>query len=99
MHAWFDRFARVTADAMGASWAFLSSVAICVVWFLAGPFFGWSDTWQLFMNTFTTIVTFWMVFIIQNTQNRDMCRLEERLKDLERHLPGADPDHVQDVRQ
>ena len=65
----FSRFARWTERQVGAPTSFAIAVAIVVLWAGSGPFFGWSDTWQLVINTGTTIVTFLMVFLIQNTQN------------------------------
>ena len=66
----FRLLARSTATAVGSSWAFFAAVAVCVVWAATGPLFGFSDTWQLVINTGTTILTFLMVFLIQNTQKR-----------------------------
>ena len=74
MHAkpsWFARFAHYIATVTGRSVAFFLAVATIVIWALTGPVFGYSDTWQLVINTATTIVTFLIVFLIQNTQNRD----------------------------
>ena len=67
----FAGFANRTAKATGSPWAFLLCVALVVGWAMSGPLFGFSETWQLVINTSTTIVTFLMVFLIQNTQNRD----------------------------
>src|SRR5215211_1920129 len=71
MGRWFNRFAHRTSTFAGHYVAFLAALAIIVVWAVTGPFFGFSETWQLVINTGTTIVTFLMVFLIQNTQNRD----------------------------
>ena len=68
----FDRFARWTERQLGRTTAFSLAFLSIVLWAASGPFFDWSDTWQLVINTGTTIVTFLMVFVIQNTQNRDM---------------------------
>jgi low affinity Fe/Cu permease len=67
----FRVFARRSSIALGSAWAFTGAVLVILVWILTGPTFHFSDTWQLIINTATTIVTFLMVFLIQNTQNRD----------------------------
>ena len=69
--SWFQSFAARTSCAVGSKWAFFGAISLIVIWALAGPYFKYSDTWQLVVNTATTIVTFLMVFLIQNTQNRD----------------------------
>jgi low affinity Fe/Cu permease len=78
----FSRFARWMERQLGRTAAFLLACLTIVVWAVTGPFFGWSDTWQLVINTATTIVTFLMVFVIQNTQNRDMRALQLKLDEL-----------------
>lgn len=78
----FTRFARWAATVTGKPATFLTAVMIIVVWALLGPFFGFSDTWQLVINTGTTIITFLMVFLIQNTQNRDTEALQIKLDEL-----------------
>ena len=78
----FDRFARWTEHQLGRSVTFALAVLSIVVWGVTGPLFGWSDTWQLVINTGTTIVTFLMVFVIQNTQNRDTQALQLKLDEL-----------------
>jgi len=90
MTTWFDTFARACAKAAGSAWAFLLSVVGCIVWAGSGPFFGWSDTWQLYANTATTVITFLMVFIIQNTQNRDTAEIRAMLKEIVEDLPEVD---------
>ena len=75
----FRQLAERTAHAVGSPWAFLLALLTIAVWGVTGPYFRYSDTWQLFINTGTTIVTFLMVFLIQNTQNRDSnCCTEAR---------------------
>ena len=85
----FRRVACRTAEALGSSWAFFAAVAIVVVWGASGPFFGFSDTWQLVINTGTTIVTFLMVFLIQNAQNRDAKAFHLKLDELIHALQAA----------
>jgi low affinity Fe/Cu permease len=88
-HSFFGRFAKGAARAMGHPLAFVLAVLIILGWALTGPFFGFSDTWQLVINTGTTIVTFLMVFLIQNTQNRDSAAVQLKLDELIRTQPGA----------
>jgi low affinity Fe/Cu permease len=75
----FTRFTSAVATAMGRPWIFAVALALLVVWALSGPLLGFSDTWQLIINTSTTIITFLMVFIIQNTQNRDNLAINLKL--------------------
>jgi low affinity Fe/Cu permease len=82
MRTVFDRFARWAEHQLGRSIAFALAVLSIVVWGVTGPLFGWSDTWQLVINTGTTIVTFLMVFVIQNAQNRDTQALQMKLDEL-----------------
>ena len=86
---WFSKFANKTADLAGSHWAFIITFAFIVVWFLSGPVFGFSDTWQLIANTVTTLTTALMVFLIQNTQNRDSRALHLKLDELIRATPRA----------
>ena len=79
---WFVRFAAATASWAGTSSAFVLAVLVVVIWAATGPLFNYSDTWQLVINTGTTIVTFLMVFLIQNTQNRDSRALQVKLSEL-----------------
>ena len=95
------RIAENTAHAVGTSWAFLLALLTIVVWALTGPYFSYSDTWQLFINTGTTIVTFLMVFLIQNTQNRETRIVALKLDELLRGVEGArtglvELDHMSD---
>src|SRR4051794_7048497 len=82
MNKWFTKFASKASDITGSSWAFLAAILIIAVWGITGPIFGFSDTWQLVINTGTTIVTFLMVFLIQNTQNRDAKALHLKLDEI-----------------
>ena len=85
----FRVFARHSAIALGSAWAFAGAVLVILVWILTGPMFHFSDTWQLVINTATTIVTFLMVFLIQNTQNRDAKAVHLKLDEVIRALKGA----------
>jgi low affinity Fe/Cu permease len=85
----FSRFAKWTAHATGHPIAFVLAAATIAVWLITGPLFGFSDTWQLVINTGTTIVTFLMVFLIQNTQNRDSAAVHLKLDELIRTVAGA----------
>ena len=85
----FDRFARRGASFAGHPMAFAAAVLLILVWLGSGPIFGFSNTWQLVINTATTIVTFLMVFVIQNTQNRDGEAVQIKLDELIRALEGA----------
>jgi len=82
LNAMFHRFSQKTSLVVGSPWAFLVAAAIIVVWGVTGPIFHYSDTWQLIINTGTTIVTFLMVFLIQNTQNRDGAAIQVKLDEL-----------------
>src|SRR4051812_17973449 len=85
----FGIFARKTSSVLGSAWAFVVAILIIVIWAATGHAFGYSDTWQLIINTGTTIVTFLMVFLIQNTQNRDAKAVHLKLDELIRALGGA----------
>jgi len=85
----FGVFARKTSSVLGSAWAFVLAILIIVIWALTGPTFHYSDTWQLIINTGTTIVTFLMVLLIQNTQNRDALAVHLKLDELIRALEPA----------
>jgi len=85
----FRHFANRVSDWTGSPWAFISAVAAILGWATTGPLFGYSDSWQLVINTGTTIVTFLMVFLIQNTQNRDAKAIHLKLDELLRGVKGA----------
>jgi low affinity Fe/Cu permease len=89
MTAFFHKLAARVSRLVGSAYAFLGAVALIVVWLATGPVFDYSDTWQLIINTSTTIVTFLMVFLIQNTQNRDSLALHLKLDELIRATQGA----------
>src|SRR6058998_1643139 len=85
----FRVFARRSSMMLGSAWAFTGAVLVIVVWLITGPTFHFSDTWQLIINTATTVITFLMVFLIQNTQNRDAKAVHLKLDEIIRALKGA----------
>jgi low affinity Fe/Cu permease len=86
---WFGRFAASSSGWLGSKWAFAGAGLVIVTWAITGPLFRFSDTWQLVINTGTTIVTFLMVFLIQNTQNRDARAINLKLNELIRAVDKA----------
>jgi len=102
MQRMFRALAERAAHAVGTPWAFLAALVTVLVWGITGPYFGFSDTWQLFINTGTTIITFLMVFLIQNTQNRESRVMALKLDELIRAVEGArtgfvNLDHMSDA--
>jgi len=105
----FTRLSQQVAHWAGRPQTFIGAAALIVLWALSGPFFGYNDTWQLVVNTSTTIVTFLMVFIIQNSQNRDTAAMQIKLDELICRLEGAreelldleelDEDKLEAIRQ
>jgi low affinity Fe/Cu permease len=85
----FTRAASRVSEVAGNHWTFVAMLGVILVWALTGPIFNFSDTWQLFINSATTLITFLMVFIIQNTQNRDAKAMQLKLDELLRAVPGA----------
>jgi low affinity Fe/Cu permease len=89
MRELFRKFAQRTSVVVGSAWSFIAAVLVIVIWGISGPMFKYSDTWQLVINTGTTIVTFLMVFLIQNTQNRDAKAIHLKLDELIKGVKGA----------
>ena len=89
MHEQFRKFARRSSEIVGSAEMFLAACAVIVIWAVLGPRYGFSDTWQLVINTGTTIITFLMVFIIQTSQNRDARAIQLKLDELIRAVQGA----------
>jgi len=85
----FRKFAQTTSNTVGSSWSFLIAFVVVVVWGITGPIYQYSDTWQLVMNTVSSVITFLMVFLIQNTQNRDSKAIQLKLNELLRGVAGA----------
>lgn len=89
MHELFRRFSHKVSNAAGSSWAFILALSVVIVWALSGPLFHFSEKWQLVINTGTTIVTFLMVFLVQNSQNRDTKATHLKLDELIHGIKGA----------
>ena len=89
MQEGFRKFSIASANALGAPWMFIANVILILVWFVSGPFFHYSDTWQLVVNTATTVFTYLAVFLIQNTQNRDALAIHLKLDELIKGVSGA----------
>jgi len=96
--SFFRTFAQRSSIVLGSAWAFVAAILIIAVWGLTGPAFHYSNTWQLIINTGTTIVTFLMVFLIQNTQNRDAKAVHLKLDELIRAIGGA-RNHLVDLEK
>ncbi len=94
MHDLFRRFAHRISELVGSPWVFVLALLVIIGWAITGPVFGYSDTWQLVINTGTTIVTFLMVFLIQNTQNRDSRAVHLKIDELLRSIGRARTDLV-----
>ena len=90
----FTKFSETASSAAGHYLAFLAAIIFIIAWALSGPIFQFSDTWQLIVNTTTTIVTFLMVFLIQNSQNRDSCALHTKLDELIAVMENAREDMI-----
>lgn len=89
MHPFFRKFSHWTSEKVGSPWAFAVAIVAIIAWAVSGPFFGFSENWQLLINTCTTILTFLMVFLIQNTQNRDARAIQLKLDELIRVIDPA----------
>jgi low affinity Fe/Cu permease len=85
----FRRFSGWSAQALGSPWVFVANVVLILLWLAMGPWFGFSDTWQLWVNTATTVITYLAVFVIQNTQNRDAKAVHLKLDELISSMDGA----------
>lgn len=91
---WFGHFSNACSSLVGSRWAFIAALAVIVTWAVSGPIYHYSDTWQLVINTGTTIVTFIMVFLIQNTQNRDAKAINLKLNEIIRSIGKAQNDLI-----
>jgi len=109
MKLWFSHFAKRASEAAGHTWTFLIAMLVIIIWLVSGPVFRYSDTWQLIINTGTTIVTFLMVFLIQNSQNRDTEALQIKLDEIIFRMENAqntlldleelDEEHLNSIRE
>jgi low affinity Fe/Cu permease len=89
MNEWFRKFAHKASEAIGSPWAFIIALLVTIIWAISGPFLGFSNSWQLWINTGTTISTGLIVFLIQNTQNRDATAMHLKLDELIRAVKEA----------
>jgi Predicted small integral membrane protein len=89
MNQWFRTFSVGASNVLGSSWMFIANVLLILIWLTTGPFFKFSDTWQLVVNTGTTVITYLAVFLIQNTQNRDAKAIHLKLDELIKGVEGA----------
>lgn len=95
----FDAVAKAVADWTGRPQAFCAAVGAVALWAVTGPLFGYSDTWQLVINTSTTIVTFWMVFLLQYAQNADTAALHLKADEILRCMPSPESDRLVDIER
>ena len=93
-HDWFGHFSNACSGMVGSRWAFIAALSVILLWAASGPFYHYSDTWQLIINTGTTIITFIMVFLIQNTQNRDAKAINLKLNEIIRSIGKAQNDLI-----
>jgi low affinity Fe/Cu permease len=94
MESFFTQIASKSANLMGQPMAFIIATSCCLLWAVTGPLFHYSDTWQLVINTGTTVLTFLAVFLIQNSQNRDGSAIQAKLDELMRAIPNARPEFI-----
>lgn len=99
MKKWFHVLATKAAHFAGSPYGFLLALTFIVVWFVSGPLFGFSDTWQLVINTSTTIITFLMVFLIQHTQNVGQQKMERLTEEIAKALPTLDNSKIEEIEE
>jgi len=95
MHEFFSKIASKVSEAIGSPWAFIVALAVIVVWLISGPILGFSDTWQLIINTSTTIITFLTVFLIQHTQNKNDRATQLKLDEIIHSIKDARNDFIE----